>query len=194
MTWVPSGASAGSERVGIVASRYGCPEIRPYFESLNALSRWSRLGAMTIRPAQALVVDADERRQGVQDEGHLRDHAGHSDVLGTPTQGRTDLGRVEKAQEGVLGVGARSDDARVDLLAAREGDAFHGASPGADGRDVDTASHRRAVAFVRQRGAPRSDSSGPPRAKTVRPAAPPPEAESHRKLSAVPADRGPMAE
>ena len=35
--------------------------------------------------------------------------------------------------------------------------------------------------------------SGPPRAKTARPAAPPPEAESHRRLSAVPADRGPMA-
>ena len=100
---------------------------------------------MTIRPAQALVVDA-ERRQGVQDEGHLRDHAGHADVLGTPTQGRTDLGRVEKTQEGVLGVGARGDDARIDLLAARQGDAFHGASLGADGRDVDTASHRRAVA------------------------------------------------
>ena len=100
-------------------------------------------------PPQALVVDADERRQGVQNERHLRDHAGHADVLGTPTQGRTDLGRVEKTQEGVLGVGARSHDARIDLLAVRQGDAFHGASPGADGRDVDTASHRRAVASCR---------------------------------------------
>jgi hypothetical protein len=46
-------------------------------------------------PAQARVVDA-EHRQGVEYEGHLRDHAGHPDVPGSPSQSRTDLGRVEK--------------------------------------------------------------------------------------------------
>ena len=52
ITWRPSGASEGSTSVGIVASRYGESETRPYFDASNARSRSSMLGAMTIRPSR----------------------------------------------------------------------------------------------------------------------------------------------
>ena len=129
---------------------------------------------MTIRPRRRSSPTPTNAGRASSNERHLRDHAGHADVLGTPTQGRTDLRRVEETQEGVLGVGARGDDPRVDLLAARQGDAFDGASFGADGRDVDTAAHRRALASCRgeeclgQRVRPAPGEDGTPRRSSTR--------------------------
>ena len=100
-------------------------------------------------PAQALVVNAADRRQALQDEGHLRHHAGRADVLDPPAQSRADLGRVDEAQKGLLGVGVRYDDPRVDLLSARQSDPVDRASTGSDGRDVGVAANRRAVALRR---------------------------------------------
>src|SRR4029077_16539047 len=120
MTWIPSGASEGSESVGIVASRYGCSEIRPYFESSNARSRSSRLGAMTIRPRRRSsstppIAGKPSRpggtfatppgRTALQEEGPLPPHAGRADVLAPPAQSRADLSRIDEAQKGLLGVG-----------------------------------------------------------------------------------------
>jgi hypothetical protein len=56
-------------------------------------------------PVQALAVDAADRRQALQDEGHLRHHAGRADVLDAPAQSRADLGRVDESKKGLLGVG-----------------------------------------------------------------------------------------
>ena len=97
-------------------------------------------------PVQALAVDAADRRQALQDEGHLRHHAGRAYVLDPPAQSRADLGRVDEAQKVCLGSAFDTMiRASISSPLARATPSTR-ASPGSDGRDVGVAANRHGVA------------------------------------------------
>jgi len=187
-------ALASGEEIdaGIVASRYGCSEIRPYFESSNARSRSSRLGATTIRPCRRspstppIAGRPSRTKVTFATTPGVRMCSTRQPRVGPISAGSTRPRRVclGSAFDTTIRASISSPLAR--------------ATPSTEPRLVRmaaTSASQRIVAALLRAAATSASAreSGPPRAKTARPAAPPPEAESHRRLSAVPADRGPMA-
>ena len=117
-TCVPAGApstSDGSTSDGIVASRTGSSETRPYFDASNARSIASMPGRDDDPAAeQRLVVAAGggEPRQPVEDEVDLRHDARRPVVAGPPEHRRPDGDRVAQPDERPLRV-EPADDGRA---------------------------------------------------------------------------------
>ena len=127
---MPRAASSATSDVsssdGIVASRTGRSERRPYFASSDARSIEIERRRKHDPAAQTLVVGTrgrqSEPREAAQREVDLRQHPGRADVARTPAERRPEHDRIDQREQRAFGIGRGDDEGGRDLLSAGQHD------------------------------------------------------------------------